>query len=350
MGTTLEKAVAIVTQYVPEGRSKEISNTVKAQGLDRKSWSTFALSSSPKPIADLVKGRTLGHKVRLMDIILPSRNSGGIIDYPPPNVDPLMFAKNTVQALENLIALNYGHLFPAWISLLLSTDFSDELIQLRDKFVEGVHADKSGYELRFAREFGILYAVGNVAVKNGLLEWPKAWPSTAISKCYGNALRASRRDEKRVENAIAKLQQAVANRRFIPVVHRNPVPKIEDSHYGAICSYKGEKTVAVLGDALDLISGDKLVTKAFISRLKKTEVYRGGQGHAGTTQIAVPMRINGKQIEKPRFWLFNHARLMAFGTTTSRAQSSKPPVAPNRMRDASAKPAARLRKGRVGSR
>jgi hypothetical protein len=174
----------------------------------------------------------------------------------------------------------------------------------------------------------------------------EGWPATAISKCYGNALRASRRDERRVKDAIAKLQQAVTNRRFI-LVDRNRVPKIEDSHYGAICSYKGDKTVAVLDDALDMISGDKLVTKAFISRLKKAGVYTGGQGHAGTTQIAVPMRINGKQIEKPRFWLFNHARLMAFGTTASKAQSSKPPVVPSRVRDASAKPAARLRRGRV---
>jgi hypothetical protein len=277
---TLEKAVAIVTQYVPEGKSKEISNTVKAQGLDRKSWSTFALSSSPKPIADLVKGRTLGHKVRLMDIILPARTSGGIIDVPPPNADPIVFAKKTVQALEDAIALNYGHLFPAWINLLLSGDLSDELIQLRDKFVEGVQADGSGYEQRFARKFGILYAVGKVAVKNGLLEWPADWPAKAISKCYRNAIKASRRDERRVENAIARLQQAVTNRCFIPVADRTRVPKIEDSHYGAICTYKGDKTVAVLDDALDLISGDKLVTKAFISRLKKAGVYTGGQGHA----------------------------------------------------------------------
>jgi hypothetical protein len=153
-----------------------------------------------------------------------------------------------------------------------------------------------------------------------------------------------------VENAIARLQQAVTNRCFIPVMDRTRVPKIEDSHYGAICTYKGDKTVAVLDDALDLISGDKLVTKAFISRLKKAGVYTGGQGHAGTTQIAVPMRIHGKRIEKPRFWLFNHARLMAFGTAASKAQSSKPPLAPSRVRKASAKPAAGLRTAPVRSR
>jgi len=84
---TLEKAIAIVTQSVPDGQSKEISKIVHAQGLDRKSWSTFALSSSPKPRGDLIKKRSQGHKVRFMDIILPPRSAGGIIDKLPDGED-----------------------------------------------------------------------------------------------------------------------------------------------------------------------------------------------------------------------------------------------------------------------
>jgi hypothetical protein len=304
----LQNAMAIVTQYVPEGHSKEISKTAANQGLSRTSWSTFALSSSPTPTDQLVKGRTLGQKVRFMDLILPPPSSGGIIDNSPEDADPQDFAKETVQALEELIADNYGHLFPAWIDVLLSNDLSDELIRLRDKFVAEVCKQESGYELRFARKFAILYAAGRVAVDRGLLDWPKNWPAQAISKCYHNVIRVLRRDERRVDMAIVKLQQAVTIGRFVSAVNRNRMPKIEDSHYGAICTYKGVRTVAVLDDALDLVSGDKFVTKKMISQLEKAGVYTGGQGHAGTTQIPGPMNINGNRIEKPRFLALQASR------------------------------------------
>jgi putative DNA primase/helicase len=344
----LQNALAIVTQYVPEGHSKEISKTAENQGLSRTSWSAFALSSSPSPTDELVKGRTLGQKVRFMDLILPLPSSGGIIDNFPKDADPRQFAKETVQTLEELIAVNYGHLFPAWIDVLLSDDLSDELIQWRDKFVAGVCRQESGYELRFARKFAILYAAGKIAVDRGLLDWPKNWPAQAISKCYHNAIRVLRRDETRVDSAIAKLQQAVAQGRFVLAVNRNRTPNIGDDHYGAICTYKGVRTVAVLDDAFDVLSsGDKFVTKKLLSRLKKAGVYTGGQGHAGTTQIPGPMNINGKRIEKPRFWLFKRAELMTFGKAVRKHETSGPAGTPKRVRIASAKP--NTRSSRVGS-
>jgi hypothetical protein len=144
--------------------------------------------------------------------------------------------------------------------------------------------------------------------------------------------------------AIVKLQQAVTKGRFVSAVNRNRMPKIEDSHYGAICTYKGVRTVAVLDDALDLVSGDKFVTKKMISQLEKAGVYTGGQGHAGTTQIPGPMNINGNRIEKPRFWLFKQVELMAFEKGGGAAST------PKRVRIASAKPNAQLSAGRVRSR
>jgi hypothetical protein len=162
----LGTALAIVTQYVPEGHSKEISKTATNQGLSRASWSTFALSSSPNPIDHAADHRSLGEKVRFIDLMVPPRSAGGIIDNPPADVDPQEFSKQTAQALERLVLSNFGHLFPVWIKVLLSTDLSDELIRLTDLFVERVCKGESSYDVRFARKFGILYAVGVVAVKN----------------------------------------------------------------------------------------------------------------------------------------------------------------------------------------
>ena len=132
----LGTALTIVTQYVPKGQSKEISKTATNQGLSRTSWSIFALSLSPNPTDHRAHHRSLGEKVRFIDLLVPPRSSGGIIDNPPADVDPQEFSKQTAQDVERLVLSNFGHLFPGWIRVLLSTDLSDELIGLTDLFVE----------------------------------------------------------------------------------------------------------------------------------------------------------------------------------------------------------------------
>ena len=88
-----------------------------------------------------------------------------------------------------------------------------------------------------------------------------------------------------------------------------------------------------------------------MSRLKKAGIYRGGQGHAGTTQVPVPMNINGRHVEKPRFWLFNRDELMQFGREAARdARRSKAADQPRRVRGAVANPDVKGRRGRVPSR
>jgi hypothetical protein len=44
-----------------------------------------------------------------MDLILPLPSFGGIIDNFPKDADPRQFAKETVQTLEELIAVNSSH-------------------------------------------------------------------------------------------------------------------------------------------------------------------------------------------------------------------------------------------------
>ena len=69
---TLKKAIDIVTQYVPGGSSKEISEVAASMGLEGKSWDTFALSSSHCPTDKLRTRRTDCQKVRFIDLIAPN--------------------------------------------------------------------------------------------------------------------------------------------------------------------------------------------------------------------------------------------------------------------------------------
>jgi hypothetical protein len=211
---TLEKAIAIVTQYVAGGRSKEISATAERIGLNRKSWDTFALSSSVRLTDEILKRRTDGHKVRFLDLVLPKRELGGIIDNPPPGVDRVEFAKEAVREIESKIGAHFGHLFPAWMELLLTEDRSQRLIALCDLFVQKMETSGSGYDERYARKFGVLYASGQLAVENGLLPWPFDWPAKAVQRCYRNALAAANREQTLVAHALARLQQMVSVERF----------------------------------------------------------------------------------------------------------------------------------------
>jgi hypothetical protein len=89
-------------------------------------------------------------------------------------------------------------------------------------------------------------------------------------------------------------------------------------------TYKGRKVVGVLDTAFALISGDKSVTEQLITRLEQGGVCTGGHGHARTTQIPVPVNVNGKRIEKPRLWLFDEAKLKAFGRMERKRKTITP--------------------------
>jgi hypothetical protein len=67
----LRRAIATVTQSLPDGVSKVVSRVARDLGLPRLTWSTFGLSSSPRPIQEIAREegwmRSLGEQVRLTD-------------------------------------------------------------------------------------------------------------------------------------------------------------------------------------------------------------------------------------------------------------------------------------------
>lgn len=262
--------------------------------------------------------------MRFIDLIVPPRSRGGIIDERPAGVDPVEFAKRTVERIERGIAAHSGHLMAEWIRVLLAEDQSDRLVELRDKFVEKLAAEGSGYDQRFARKFGALYAVGKIAVENGVLNWPNDWPATAVKRCYRNALAAANREKAEMTQALVGLQTAVSARRFVvPLTRCRRIGVVGENDYGIICQYKGCEVVAVTNTALQSICGDRPVMKALVSFLKVKEVYRGGHGHAGTTQIPIRLRICDKVVDKPRFWIFDRQALMQLRRAPPKSRSVK---------------------------
>ena len=270
----LDKAIKAVTQYVPGGSSKEISRMV---AFDPRTWDTFGLSSAVLRTDEILPRRSDGEKVRFVDLIVPQRERGGIIDTPPPNVDLVEFAKRTVKRIEAVIAVNYGKLFPVWINLLLAQDQSRRLAELTEHFVREMAVSRSGYAERYARKFGILYAVGQIAVEHRLLPWPRSWPMEAVARCYRNAIAAARRDNALTAQALARLQQAVRAGRFPPArgEQRGDVRALNRDDFGVLHRHCNVDVVAVLDRGLQEIARDRRVAKTLVARLKAAGVWAG---------------------------------------------------------------------------
>src|SRR5208283_2619981 len=87
---TLRRAITTLTQSLPDGASKVVSRVARDHGLPRLTWSTFGLSSSPRPIQDIAREegwvRSLGEQVRLIDLCIPPSGRGGIFDTLPADV------------------------------------------------------------------------------------------------------------------------------------------------------------------------------------------------------------------------------------------------------------------------
>ena len=263
----LPRAITTLTQSLPDGVSKVVSRVARDLGLPRLTWSTFGLSSSPRPIQEIAREegwmRSLGEQVRLTDECVPPSGRGGIFDAPPPGTGNVAeFSRWAAREMERGIALHFGHVMPAWIEVLLADDHAGTLLASQDHFVKIATRMGSGYDARFASKFGLLYAVGELAVKHGVLPLPAEWPGIAVYRGYRNALLAAQGEAALTEKALARLISALKepNRLAAIVVKLGSKPAhLNDRHVGVILEHKGEQVIGVLDSALVQLAGDRQI-------------------------------------------------------------------------------------------
>jgi hypothetical protein len=312
---TLRRAITTVTQSLPDGASKVVSRVARDHGLPRLTWSTFGLSSSPRPIQHIAREegsiRSLGEQVRLIDLCVPPSSHGGIFDAPPPGTGNVAeFSRRTATEMERGIALHFGHVMPAWIEVLLADDHAGTLLASQDHFVNFATRAGSGYDARFASKFGLLYAAGELAVR----PLPTEWPWIAVRRGYRNALLAAQGEAALAEKALARLISALKEpNRLVAISGKlgSHPPQLNDRHVGVTLEHKGEQVVGVLDAVLVQLAGDRQIARSLIKLLETRGAYAGGQGHAGTSQIGHPVLIKGTLVHKPRFWLFRANALAA---------------------------------------
>jgi hypothetical protein len=316
-GMTLKTALRHVTQVVPTGHSKHMARKAEKADLPALSWSTFGLTTSPPNLEMMARAigwiRTDGERVRLISIPLPPVSKGGIFDrLKGSDAERVEEGKVLTQRLERGIAQNFGLIFPLWIEYLLAADQSKQLIELVEKFVTRMAGHGDGWDARYARKLGILYAVGRLAIKAGILPWPKAWPFKAVARCYRRAIRAIRSDQVVADKTIRLVASLSADpARFVRVKKGAPVPiRFGDRTFGLRTTYRHRKVLAVRDEALRGLAGSRSVAKAVIKELQQQKLLVGGQGGRRTTQLPLKINVAGKKIDKPRCWLIDLRRLL----------------------------------------
>ena len=315
-GMTLKTALRHVTQVVPTGHSKHMARKAEKADLPALSWSNFGLTTSPSNLEKMARAigwtRTDGERVRLISIPVPPVSKGGIFDrLKGSDAERVEEGKVLTQRLERGIAQNFGLIFPLWIEYLLAADQSKQLIELVEKFVTRMAGHGDGWDARYARKLGILYAVGRLAVKAGILPWPKAWPFKAVARCYRRAIGAIRSEQMLADKVIRVLANLATDpKRFVPVqLGGQAAIRFGNLTLGLLTKYRGKSVLAVRDETLRGLAGSQAAAKSTIKALEMGQLLLGGHGQRRTTQLPVQLRIGQKKVKKPRFWLIARKRL-----------------------------------------
>jgi hypothetical protein len=307
---SLQSALKCVNQIVPKGKSKDISKSSRDK-YPALSWSCLGISSSPVPIDELVSKtkagwtRSVGEKLRLIDIPVPLPKRAGIFDrLSGDETARVKRGHELIKTLATGMASNYGHLIPAWVKFLLEENRSGRIQELVESFVSRAAPDGLGHETRLAEKFGIPYAAGRMAVEAGLLPWDKDLPWKAITRCYRLALQGMSTAEVRARAQLKSMVDMLEEPDRFPKAKLSAGPTVYDHKtIGIRTKLKGERICAIRDVDLVRFAGSTEAAKQICELLEVAGALTGGQGHAGTKQIGHRIEVGGKVI-KPRFWVF----------------------------------------------
>jgi hypothetical protein len=312
----LKTALRLVNETIPNGKSKAMAKTAKASGLPALEWFTCGVTSSPEPIDDIAARvgwiRSPGEKVRWPNIDVGGLGEGGIFDNQKGNSEECVSrGKELIEQVRRGTARNYGLVMPLWIEFLLEDNYAGRIHELTDKFVHKVAGHGDGWDQRLARQFGMQYAAGKLAVEAGILPWSPDWPWKAARQCYHNALRCLYRDKAALDKKLALVVAASKDAsRVIKVKQGSRILIVLDGNaLGISTTFKGRRVCALRDDALIRLAGGRVAARAITARLQQTGALVGGHGHAKTSQLPVRIKVSGKLAKKPRFWVIDADKL-----------------------------------------
>lgn len=305
-----------LAHMIPSGSYKLISKGSGNSPVNPLTWSLFNLTSSLDPISTLSSryGWTMspGDKVRLFDIPVPDSKLGGIFDLNPQSQAANGVSGNSlIGKLTSTIAQNRGNTFPLWIQFLLKEDRADEIRQLTSKFVKSAGPHANGWETRFAEKFAVIYAAMKLAVRAGILPWRPRHPYKVAQRCYILA-RAAVHEAKLTERPDTTLRGLLSDASGIVDANGNGNVLALGAEVVAIRFRKRNRRYLGL---LDSVLKQRLGHGGrgrLIQELREMGLLEPGAGHAGTSQVRVPVLSGGNLVKRPRLWVMRANKVRAY--------------------------------------
>ena len=248
----------------------------------------MGLSSSPKAIQVLAAERnwemTPGDMVRLFDIRVPGPEKGGIFDR--IRGSKRRRARKSVELIAQLergYTNNHGHIYPQWVTFLMAKNRSPRINQLIAEFIDAVGSTHDGWEKRFARKFGLVYAAIVLGIKAGILPSTKEFALDVVSKCHNRARRAAMTPSEAMIDAARRLNRFITrDGRMVDARRDGGITSVPETCVAIRYVRNGRLTIALLDKALNHLLPSKRVKATFTTALREAGVIPAGHGHAGT--------------------------------------------------------------------
>ena len=291
----LDKAAHILPDGRPRNYSRFYAGHNKARALR---WRCIGLSSSPKSIDDLYAERgterSLGQRVRLIDLPIPANPHLGLFDHVTGDGAQLeKKLRKTIRAMDSALDKNFGKAVPPWIEFIRSSKAETRVPDLITKFVRHAAQSSGAAESRVAAKFGLVYAAGMMALEAKILPWPEEWVLSTILKCFN--LARSKLPKNGNETAVKKagLASLLTNAKSIPTLDvTKPLSRKEEKEsIGFRFSKGGAKVVGLKRDSLKTFCGSEAGVKSLLKSFVSQKICLGNGGVPRAIQVRVHVAV-----------------------------------------------------------
>jgi putative DNA primase/helicase len=184
-------------------------------------WRLFSLWSGEYPLDDcfLGKVRRRGEIVRLIEIPVPKRKSGGIFDrMESAEVSSGELAKAAEDAIKN----NFGHPIREFLQRLVGDrqSLADRAAVLVSEFVREVGAKSDPWTQRFATKFAVVYAAAQLAAEMKIAPWPKGHAFKCVARLYKRAREVVATPEEALADVLHRLAANATSKGRFPVLKK----------------------------------------------------------------------------------------------------------------------------------
>lgn len=303
----LIRALKAIIHQLPAGRSRQVSGASSLHQAVR--WNTLVMASTPTSVFELAEEHgwtpSQGDRARIFEIAVPGLKRGGIFNRIPGGAARrALLSPNHIQELEKGYSNNCGYAVPSFVHWLMKKNRVDQVLALTEEFVGEVAGDQDGWEQRFARKFGVVYAACVLANRANILRWPDPLAMRAVKHCYRKARSAAQTDEERAHSGLELLSRELSKPdRVAESGGQDQAVEITGKTIAISFRKAGEPSIGILDAALNRLMRTSRAKRAFIRFLLQRGLLGPGHGHAGTTQERIRVNHNGRVTNRVRLWV-----------------------------------------------